>query len=165
MTLMRFDPFRELDRLAERVTGSSGRTMAMEAVRRGDEFLVQLDLPGVREEDVDITVERNVLTIHARREPVREEGDEVVVDERAYGEFSRQLYLGENLDTDRLEAQLRDGVLSLRIPVSESSKPRRVRIGGRTEEESPGDAQSQQATPGDAPDSGTGQSSQQPANV
>ena len=156
MTLMRFDPFRELDRLAERaLSGYGGRTMAMEAVRRGDEFLVQLDLPGVREQDVDVTVERNVLSIRARRDPVRQEGDEVVVDERPYGEFSRQLYLGGDLDTNRLDAQFSDGVLTLRIPISESGKPRRVRIGARTEESSPAGAQ----------DSDTGQSSQRPANV
>ena len=155
---MRFDPFRELDRLAERAFSGLGarRTMAMEAVRRGDEFIVQFDLPGVREQDIDVTVERNVLTVHARREPDRQEGDEVIVDERPYGEFSRQLYLGENLDADRLSAQVSDGLLALRIPISRSSKPRRVQIGTGTGESSSG---------GDQAAPSTGQSSEQPANA
>jgi HSP20 family protein len=132
MTLMRFDPFRELDRLAEQ-TFSAGaralRTMPMEALRRGDNFIVNLDLPGVRREDIDLTVERNVVSVRARREPMREEGDEVVIDERFYGEFARQLFLGENLDPDGLSADLMDGVLTLTIPVREESKPRKVQLG------------------------------------
>jgi HSP20 family protein len=132
MTLMRFDPFRELDRLAEQ-TFSAGaralRSMPMEALRRGDNFIVNLDLPGVRREDIDLTVERNVVSVRARREPMREEGDEVIIDERFYGEFARQLFLGENLDPDGLSADLMDGVLTLTIPVREESKPRKVRLG------------------------------------
>jgi HSP20 family protein len=132
---MRFDPFRELDRLADRALSSAGaqRSMPMEALRRGDEFLIYLDLPGVRDEDVEVTIERNVASIRATREPMRQEGDEVVVDERAYGKFSRQLFLGENLDPSRLTAEMHDGVLNLRIPVSEASKPRRIRIGAGAE--------------------------------
>ena len=131
MTLMRFDPFRELDRLADRALSAAGaqRGMPMEALRRGDEFLIYLDLHGVRYEDVEVTIERNVASIRATREPMRQEGDEVVVDERAYGECTRQLFLGENLDPSRLAAEMHDGVLNLRIPVSEASKPRRVPIG------------------------------------
>lgn len=97
MTLMRFDPFRELDRLTERTIAQAARTMPMEALRRGDEFAVYLDVPGVNPDDVDVTVENNVVTIRARRMPQREEGDEVIADERTYGEFTRQLFLGDNL--------------------------------------------------------------------
>ena len=132
MTLMRFDPFRELDRLTEQafsVAARASRSMPMEALRRGDEFFVFLDVPGVRQDDVDVTVERNVVSIRARRVPQRQEGDEVIVDERPYGEFTRQLFLGDNLDSGGLSAELSAGVLSLRIPVSESSKPRRVALG------------------------------------
>ncbi|GAB3004435.1 Hsp20/alpha crystallin family protein [Amycolatopsis acidiphila] len=131
MTLMRFDPFRELDRLSEQVMGGSRalRTMPMEAFRRGDEFFVALDLPGVDPADVDLTVERNVVSIRATRRPARGEGDELIVDERPTGEFSRQLFLGDNLDPSRLEAGFERGVLTLRVPVSEASKPRRVEIG------------------------------------
>jgi HSP20 family protein len=132
MTLMRFDPFRELDRLAEQalaVGARATRSMPMEALRRGEEFLVFLDLPGVQRDDVDVTVERNVVSIRARRVPQRQEDDEVIVDERPYGEFARQLFLGENLDPSGLTADMDNGVLIMRIPVSEASKPRRVSLG------------------------------------
>ncbi|MEK6441374.1 Hsp20/alpha crystallin family protein [Pseudonocardia sp. T1-2H] len=129
---MRFDPFRELDRLAEQalaVGARATRSMPMEALRRGEEFLVFLDLPGVQRDDVDVTVERNVVSIRARRVPQRQEDDEVIVDERPYGEFARQLFLGENLDPSGLTADMDNGVLIMRIPVSEASKPRRVSLG------------------------------------
>ncbi len=134
MTLMRFDPFRELDRLTEQaLAGSrSTRTMPMEALRRGDRFLIALDLPGVTQEAIDVTVERNVLTIRATRAALAQQGDEVIVDERPHGEFSRQLFLGENLDAGKLTAHLTDGVLNLEVPVSEASKPRAVPIGDRS---------------------------------
>jgi HSP20 family protein len=129
---MRFDPFRELDRLAEQ-TLSAGtramRSMPMEALRRGDEFIVRLDLPGVRRDDIELTVERNVVTVRARREPDLQEGDEVIIGERPYGEFMRQFFLGDMLDADRLTADTYDGVLTLTIPVSEKSKPRKVPLG------------------------------------
>ena len=88
-----------------------------------------LDLPGVVEDDVELTVERNVVTIRAHRAPARQDGDEVIIDERPYGEFIRQLFLGDNLDAGRMTADLRDGVLRLTIPVSEESKPRRIPLG------------------------------------
>lgn len=130
MTLMRFDPFRELDRLTEQaLVGTRGiRTMPMEALRRGDRFLVALDLPGVTQDDIDVTVERNVVTVRASRAPLAQEGDEIIVDERPYGVFSRQLFLGENLDANQLSADLTDGVLRLDIPVSEASKPRKISL-------------------------------------
>jgi HSP20 family protein len=136
MTLMRFDPFRELDRFGEQVLAGSRamRTMPMEAFRSGDEFIVALDVPGVEPADVELTVERNVVTIRVTRRPVRREGDDLLVDERMTGEFSRQLLLGDNLDSSRLEAGVDKGVLTLKIPVAEASKPRRVEIessGGR----------------------------------
>ena len=132
MTLMRFDPFRELDRLAEQTLSAGARalhSLPMEALRRGDEFIVHLDVPGVGPDDIDLTVERNVVSIRVRRLPDRQEGDEVLIDERPHGEFARQLFLGDNLDADRLTADTRDGVLTLTIPGSEASKPRRVVLG------------------------------------
>jgi HSP20 family protein len=130
MTLMRFDPFRDLELLTDQaLAGSRGpRAMPMEAFRRGDEFVVGLDLPGVDPADVDVTVERNVVTVRARRSPLRREGDELLVDERPQGEFSRQFFLGDNLDTARLSADFAHGVLMLTIPVAEASKPRKVEI-------------------------------------
>ena len=131
MTLMRFDPFRELDRLADQalVGARAARTLPMEALRRGDQFIVSIDVPGTDPNDIDVTLERNVVEITAHRQPIRQEGDEVIVDERPQGEFRRQLFLGENLDPDNLSAACDRGVLTLTIPVSEASKPRKVEIG------------------------------------
>jgi HSP20 family protein len=135
MTLMRFDPFRELDRLAEQgLAARAPRAMPMEAFRRGDQFIVALDLPGVRPEDVDVTVEHNVITVRATRGPLRQEGDELIVDERPQGTFTRQLLLGDNLDSGNLSADFDLGVLMLTIPVAESSKPRKVEISAHSHE-------------------------------
>ena len=130
MALMRFDPFRELDRLTEQAMAGARtvRTLPMEAFRRGDQFIVALDVPGMKADDIDVTVERNVIEINARRRPLRQEGDELIVDERPHGEFRRQLFLGDNLDTNKLTAVADCGVLTLTIPVSEESKPRKVEI-------------------------------------
>jgi HSP20 family protein len=131
MALMRFDPFRELDRLADQALSGAriARTLPMEALRRGDEFVVALDVPGMRGGDIDVTTERNVIEITARRRPIRQEGDELIIDERPQGEFRRQLFLGDNLDPSAMTAVCDHGVLTLTIPVSEESKPRKVEIG------------------------------------
>lgn len=131
MALMRFDPFRELDRLAEQaLTGArTAHTLPMEAFRRGDQFMIALDVPGMKGDDIDVTVERNVIEITARRRPLRQDGDELIVDERPQGEFRRQLFLGDNLDPNKLSAAFDGGVLTLTVPVSEESKPRKVQIG------------------------------------
>ena len=128
---MRFDPFRQFEQIMEQNFAGTRtpRTVPMTALRRGDTFIVDLDLPGVVEDDVELTAERNVVTIRARRAPARQDGDEVIIDERPYGEFTRQLFLGDNLDAGRMTADLRDGVLRLTIPVSEESKPRRIPLG------------------------------------
>ncbi len=129
--LMRFDPFRELDRLSEQLSGTAAvasRSFPLDAYRRGDSFLVHFDLPGVEPDSVDVTVEGTVLTVRAERRLARQEGDEFVVAERPQGTFTRQLFLGETLDADRLEASYEQGVLTLVIPVAERAKPRRIAI-------------------------------------
>jgi HSP20 family protein len=128
--LMRTDPFRDLDRLAQQVLGTPSRPAAMpiDAYRHGDEFVVELDLPGVDTGSIDLTVEKNVLTIHAQRQRTALEGVELLVGERPQGTFSRQLFLGEGLDTERIAADYADGVLTLRLPIAEKAKPRRVPI-------------------------------------
>jgi HSP20 family protein len=128
--LMRTDPFRELDRVAQQVLGTSARPAAMpiDAYRKGDEFVVLLDLPGVDASSIDVTVERNVLTVHAERTRPVDDDVEMLIGERPQGTFSRQLFLGETLDTEQLVADHTDGVLRLRIPVREQAKPRRVDI-------------------------------------
>ncbi len=130
--LVRTDPFRELDRLTQQVFGALGTTarptgMPMDAWREGEEFVVEFDLPGVDPASVDLDIERNVLTVHAER-PALNGNHELVAAERPRGVFSRQLILGDNLDTDRVTAGYRDGVLTLRIPVAEKAKPRKIAV-------------------------------------
>jgi HSP20 family protein len=128
--LMRTDPFREIDRIAEQFFGTTSRpaVMHMDAYREGDHFYAAFDLPGVDPDSIDCTVERNVLTVRAQRRRPTGEGVELVAAERPMGTFSRQLFLGDTLDTDHLEAAYDNGVLTLRIPVAERAKPRRVAV-------------------------------------
>src|ERR1043165_6186853 len=110
--LMRTDPFRDLDRLTDALMGTRARPamMPMDAYREDSHFVVHLDLPGASADSIDLTVEQNVLTIHAERKAPEAEGVERVVDERNYGVFSRQLFLGDTLDTDQLAATYDAGV-------------------------------------------------------
>jgi HSP20 family protein len=128
--LMRTDPFREFDRLAQQVFGTPTRPAAMpiDAYRQGDDFVVHFDLPGVDAASIDLTVEKNVLTVHAERQRANDETVELLVGERPHGTFSRQLFLGETLDTDRIAADYAEGVLTVRLPIAERAKPRRVAI-------------------------------------
>ena len=126
--LMRFDPFRELDRLTQQ-TGERTPVMPMDAYRSGDQFVIHLDIPGVDPSSIDLTVEDNVLTVSAERSWQSDEGQQIVVTERPYGRFSRQLFLGEGLDADRIEAHSDNGVLTVTVPVAERAKPRKVEIG------------------------------------
>jgi HSP20 family protein len=129
--LMRTDPFRDFDRLAQQLLGagttSRPAVMPMDAWREGDTFVLEFDLPGVRPETLDIDVERNVLTIKAER-PAGNGDWEMLASERPRGLFSRQLVLGDNLDLDHIDANYDSGVLTLRVPVAEKAKPRKVEI-------------------------------------
>jgi len=133
--LMRTDPFRELDRLAQQVlsntpgTWSRPTAMPMDAYRVGDAFVVAFDLPGVAPDAIELDVERNVLTVKAERRPVSTgEQVEMQVAERPLGVFSRQLFLGDTLDAEHIDASYDAGVLTLRIPVAEQAKPRKIAI-------------------------------------
>lgn len=131
--LMRSDPFREFDRITQQMLSGANGTLArpsvmpMDAWRDGDTFVIEFDLPGVQADSIDLDVERNVVTVRAER-PVRDDEREMLASERARGVFSRQLVLGDNLDTDRIEAGYDAGVLTLRIPVAEEAKPRRIAV-------------------------------------
>jgi len=136
--LMRTDPFRELDRFAQQVLGtatpgtwSKPTAMPMDAYRVGTEFVVCFDLPGVDPDAIEVDIERNVLTVRAERRP-RPSGDDVQMQlsERPLGVFSRQLFLGDALDAERIAADYEAGVLTLRIPIAEKAKPRRIEING-----------------------------------
>ncbi len=133
--LMRTDPFRELDRLTQQLFGTNGTTsrpavMPMDAYRHGEQFVVHFDLPGVDPSSIDLDVERNVLTVKAERAPTYGEDVELQVAERPRGVFSRQLFLGDTLDADRIEAHYDAGVLTLRLPIAEKAKPRKIEITG-----------------------------------
>jgi HSP20 family protein len=129
--LMRTDPFRDLDRLTDAMLGTAARptAMPMDAYRDQSTFVVQLEIPGVNADSIDLTVERNVLTVHAERKPEFGQDAERVVGERTYGVFSRQLFLGDTLDAEHLSADYDAGVLTLRIPVAEQAKPRKINVG------------------------------------
>jgi HSP20 family protein len=129
--LMRFDPFRDFDRLTQALTSQgAGRplSMPMDGYREGDRFIVEFDLPGVDPGSIDLTVERNALTVRASRMWEPKENQEVLISERPEGTFSRQLFLGEGLDTNKIQATYNNGVLRLVIPVAEQAKPRKVQI-------------------------------------
>lgn len=133
--LMRTDPFRELDRLTHQLFGTQGTSsrpaiMPMDAYRHEDRFVVHFDLPGVETSSIEVHVERNVLTVKAERVPTYGQEVELQAAERPRGVFSRQLFLGDTLDTDRIEAHYDAGVLTLRIPIAEKAKPRKVEITG-----------------------------------
>jgi len=134
--LMRTDPFRELDRLTQQVLGNASsqgtwsrpNPMPLDAYRSGDEYVVAFDLPGVAPDAIELDVERNVLTVKAERRPPLADDVEMQVAERPLGVFSRQLFLGETLDTDRIAATYETGVLTVRIPIAEKAKPRKITI-------------------------------------
>jgi HSP20 family protein len=133
--LMRTDPFRELDRLSQQLFGQNGTwsrpaVMPMDAYRDGEQFVVHFDLPGVDPSSVELNVERNVLTVKAERVPNYGDDVELQVAERPRGVFSRQLFLGDTLDADHVEASYDAGVLTLRIPIAEKAKPRKIEITG-----------------------------------
>lgn len=129
--LMRTDPFREVDRLAQQLLGPAARpaAMPMNAYRKGHTFYVQLDLPGVDQDSIDLTVEQNVLTVRAQRQGVETGEDlEVLLNECPAGTFTRQVFLGDTLDSDQIEADYTGGILTLTIPVKQAAKPRRVTV-------------------------------------
>lgn len=131
--LMQSDPFRELDRLTRQLWGTPSRPVAMpmDAHRKGDHLIAEFDIPGVDENSIDITVDRNVQSVRATRQRTESPDDklEYVSNERAYGTFTRELFLGEALDSNHIETDYSDGVLKILIPVAESAKPKKVQLG------------------------------------
>jgi HSP20 family protein len=128
--LIRYDPFRRADRLTDGLFGSLTRTpwMPMDAVRKDDHVELVVDLPGVQPDSIDLTVERNWLTVKAERSWSPEEGADVLARERTHGTFSRRVRLGETLDAAGVEAHYDDGVLRVTVPVAEAAKPHKVEI-------------------------------------
>lgn len=148
--LMRTDPFRDLDRLASEMLGAPFRStsMPLDAYRHGDVFVVELEVPGVDPEAIDLTVEKNVLTVRAERSRPDVEDAQHLISERSHGSFTRQLFLGDTLDPDNLTADYRNGVLTIRVPLAERARPRRIEIG--TGERAAIEAPSSEAATADA---------------
>ncbi len=133
MVLTTFDPFvqfeRQFNRLAQRTPGSVAG-MPMDAVRRDGEIALRFDLPGVDPASIDVTVDRGVLTVTAKREQEYAEGDKLFIRERTSGTFTRRVRLSDDLDSAAVEASFNGGVLSVRIPVAEKAQPRKIEVQG-----------------------------------
>src|SRR5512139_2560813 len=128
--LVRFDPFRDFDRLAGEMQGAA-RTpapMPMDCLRSGDAVVVRFDLPGIAAESLDVSAENNTLTVRAERRRQDPQDAVYLVSERPSGTYARQLVLGDGLAVDAIKADYRDGVLTLTIPVAEQAKPRRIEV-------------------------------------
>jgi HSP20 family protein len=137
MAIMRWDPFAEVDRMLDLMSrgaqsGGSGQTgvrgMAMDVYREGEKYVVEMDLPGVDTSSININVERNMLTVEAESHAQHEQADEVVVCERRHARFRRQLYLGENVETDDVQATYDNGVLRLEVPISTEQRARKIEV-------------------------------------
>ncbi|WP_045379926.1 Hsp20/alpha crystallin family protein [Mycobacterium kyorinense] len=133
--MLRFEPlFRDLDRLTQQLWGHAVGTatrpaaMPMDVWREGDKYVVELDLPGIKPDSIDITVDHDALTVKAERPYAGDEGHDWVTAERPHGVFSRQLFLGDQLNTEGISADYTDGVLRLTVPVAEQAKPRKIAI-------------------------------------
>ena len=128
--MLMLDPFRQLNRLAEQVLGTVAHpaAMPMDAWREGDEYVIALDLPGVEVDSIDVGVDKNVLTVRAERKNPAGRDTEMVASERPRGVFSRQLILGDAMETENIKAGYDAGVLTLRIPVTAQAEPRKIEI-------------------------------------
>lgn len=132
--LMRFDPFTDYDRLSRQVWGNTrSNFMPADAYRRDDRFYLHIDLPGVDPDSVDVEVEKNTLTVSAERRWDAGSEDQVLLNERQTGTFSRQFFLGESLDTDAIEAGYDHGVLTVVIPIAETAKARKITVNSTPE--------------------------------
>jgi HSP20 family protein len=129
--ILRFDPFRDLDRLTQQLWQQpQGRPsiMPMDAYRDGDHFVVHIDVPGIEPGSLDVTVDRNVLTVAAQRYWQSSPTQQVIAAERPTGSFQRQIQLSDGLDTDKVEARYDSGVLTVTVPIADAAKPRKVEI-------------------------------------
>lgn len=128
MQIRRFDPFAEFDRAFSAVSSQTSTAIPMDAVRRADEVVVHLDLPGVDPDSIDVTVEGRQLTVQAERRLPLAEGEELITNERRHGSMTRVLHLSEKLDPARVAADYRNGVLSLVVPYAATARPRKVEV-------------------------------------
>ena len=134
MLLTSYDPFtREFDRLAQRVFGTTNggarqSVIPMDSIRRKDEVELRFDLPGIDPESIEVTVDRGVLSVGARRSEEYAEGERPYRRERVMGSFTRRVYLSDSVDSEKIDAAYSGGVLSVRLPLLEKAQPRKVEI-------------------------------------
>jgi HSP20 family protein len=126
--LMRTDPLRQFDRFPGLFEPTGTLSAAMDAYRLGDVITVEFDLPGVDPQTIDLQIERGELRLNAQRRSSTPDGAQYLVRERADTNVTRRLMLGDALDVENVDAEYHDGILTLRIPMSESAKPRRVDV-------------------------------------
>ncbi len=131
--LMRFDPFNEMDRLTRQAWGAKPSAMPADGYRKGDRFYLHIDLPGVDVDSIDLTVEKNTLSVTAERQWQHDQDDQILLRERPIGQFNRQFFLGDSLDSDAIEAGYDHGVLTIVIPIAETAKSRRIAINSGVE--------------------------------
>jgi HSP20 family protein len=131
--MMRWDPFQSLGGLASGTWGSF--TPSFDVKETADAFLLKADMPGVKEEDLEVSLAGNQLTISGeRKEERRAEDEKRHIYECSYGSFTRTLGLPDGVDADQIEAELKNGVLSVRLPKKPEARPRRIRLFGRKSE-------------------------------
>lgn len=132
MLLATFDPFAygDVDRLARRAlrSNSDGWLARMDAIRRENEVELRFDLPGIDRDSIDVTVDRGVLTVSARRAEEHTESDKPFIRERVMGSYTRRVRLSDAVDADKIEADYSDGVLTVHVPVAEQAKPRKIEV-------------------------------------
>jgi HSP20 family protein len=143
MYLTTLDPIsRDFDRIVRRAfSGNAPRgngfgyvpALPMDTVRRDGEVVLRFDVPGVQQDQIDVTVDKGVLTVSATREETKTEGENPVVRERLFGSFTRRVRLSDHLDAEAIEASHHDGVLEIRIPVRETAQPRKITVGSASE--------------------------------
>lgn len=132
--LVRWDPFEEMNRLSDHFFGGRGLAkqpfrVAVDIREEGDAFYVDAEVPGLAAKDVKVDVEKNILTISGERKVEKEESEGSYRRvERSYGSFSRSFTLPETVNADAIHADLKNGVLTLRLPKVEAPKPRAIRV-------------------------------------
>jgi HSP20 family protein len=128
--LMRFDPFADFDRLSRQMWGNgrAANYMPADAYRKEDRLFIHIDLPGIDPDTIDVTVEKNTLTVSAERSWEIDGEDKVILNERPSGTYTRQFFLGESLDTDSIEAGYDHGVLTVSLPIAEQAKARKIAV-------------------------------------
>jgi HSP20 family protein len=126
-----FDPFL-YSRALGRTAGAARTALPMDGIRRDGDVVLRFDLPGISLEDIDVNVDRGVLSVSAKRDEEKTDSERPFVRERITGTLRRRIFLGDAYDADNVEAAYENGVLTVRVPLAEKAKARKVEIGNDT---------------------------------